>query len=340
MASENETRPESGNSPASPDGAGGGNGLPAGGTERGGAPLNDVMIAMDVVDTLRHDSSMVERELNDDARRQDLIDRLREIYKGQGIEVPDRILEEGVKALEEDRFSYEPPDPNALATKLAKLYVTRWSWGRYVLGIVGGLIAFFLVNYAVYQRPQHLAAQAHKQELTALPGRIKKLTADIRSEAADPLVAARAEGVAKSGLNAATGGNRIEAAKVENELKETLARLRTEYKIRIVNRQGEVSGLWRIPKANPETYNFYLVVEAIGPDGKPIPQKITNEETGKTQTVSTWAVRVDRDVLVSVKADKDDDGIIQNRIVGRKVRGRLDPDWTIAAKGGAITRWK
>ena len=62
------------------------------------------MIAMDVVDTLRHDRLIVDRELNDAGRHDDLIKRLREIYKGQGIEVPDHILEEGVKALKEDRF--------------------------------------------------------------------------------------------------------------------------------------------------------------------------------------------------------------------------------------------
>ena len=70
-------------------------------------PLDDVMIAMDVVDTLRHDRRILERELNDERRRAELIERLRNLYKGQGIEVPDSILEEGVRALEERRFVYE-----------------------------------------------------------------------------------------------------------------------------------------------------------------------------------------------------------------------------------------
>jgi hypothetical protein len=60
---------------------------------------------MDVVDTLRHDQRLVERELSADASDEALIKRLREVYKGQGIEVPDRVLEEGVKALKEKRFS-------------------------------------------------------------------------------------------------------------------------------------------------------------------------------------------------------------------------------------------
>ena len=53
-------------------------------------PLDNVMIAMDVVDTLRHDQLIVERELNEDVRKAKLIERLREIYRGQGIDVPDR----------------------------------------------------------------------------------------------------------------------------------------------------------------------------------------------------------------------------------------------------------
>ena len=44
---------------------------------------------MDVVDTLRHADRLVERELEGDARRAALKQRLREIYAGQGIAVPD-----------------------------------------------------------------------------------------------------------------------------------------------------------------------------------------------------------------------------------------------------------
>ena len=304
-------------------------------------PLDDVMIAMDVVDTLRHDRSLVERELNDEARRKDLIDRLRKIYSGQGIEVPNRILEEGVRALEENRFTYTPPDPNTLSSRLAKLYVTRGSWGRYVVGLAAGLAAFFLVNYLVFERPQHLKAEAEQHELTELiPARVQKLVDDIRSEASDGLVATRAEAIAKTGLNAASSGDLAAARKSEQQLSDTLEQLRAAYEIRIVNREGDVTGLWRIPKANPDTYNFYLVVEAIDANGKRVPQLITNEETGKRERVETWAVRVDRPVLVSVKADKDDDGIIQNNIAGRKFRGELDPQWSIEVQDGDITRWK
>ena len=67
------------------------------------APLDDVMLAMDVVDTLRHREHLVRRELNEKDREKALIARLREIYAGQGIDVPDAVLVEGVNALRDNR---------------------------------------------------------------------------------------------------------------------------------------------------------------------------------------------------------------------------------------------
>ena len=68
------------------------------------APLDEVMLAMDVVDTLRHRQDLVERELLGDAREKQLIEKLREIYHQQGIEVTDDILKAGVSAMAESRF--------------------------------------------------------------------------------------------------------------------------------------------------------------------------------------------------------------------------------------------
>ena len=71
--------------------------------------LDDMMIAMDVVDTLRHREDLVRRELSEEGRESELIARLRQIYRDQGIEVPDHVLAEGVKALKDSRFVYTPP---------------------------------------------------------------------------------------------------------------------------------------------------------------------------------------------------------------------------------------
>ena len=87
-------------------------------------PLDEVMLAMDVVDTLRHRELLVARELAAEDRDRELIQRLQEIYAAQGIEVPERVLELGVQARRENRFVYEPPKPS-LSLTLARLYIAR-----------------------------------------------------------------------------------------------------------------------------------------------------------------------------------------------------------------------
>ena len=130
-----------------------------------------------------------------------------------------------------------------------------------------------------------------------------------------------------------------EARAARADLEDQLARLRAEYTIRIVSRKGELSGLWRIPKVNRTARNYYLVVEAIDKRGDIVKQTILNEETSKRETVDKWAVRVPREVLERVRADKADDGIINANRVAEKKRGFLEPDWRIPVSGGAITQW-
>ena len=106
------------------------------------------MVAMDVVDTLRHRDLIVDRELDSEGRRQRLIARLRDIYTAQGIEVSDAALSAGVNALEEDRFSYTPTT-GGFSVKLARLYVSRRRWFKpLAVGAVavpgrGGACVFF-----------------------------------------------------------------------------------------------------------------------------------------------------------------------------------------------------
>src|SRR5512134_1388357 len=95
------------------------------------APLDELMLAMDVVDTLRHRELVLERELDADDRDQRLLERLREIYTAQGIVVTDEVLVQGVRALREERFLYPAPVAS-VGRSLATLYVTRGRWGKWV----------------------------------------------------------------------------------------------------------------------------------------------------------------------------------------------------------------
>ena len=115
-------------------------------TAKPAAPLDEVMLAMDVVDTLRHRQDLATRELGTDANERQLIDRLRDIYHQQGIEVPDHILKEGVAALQESRFVYDPPKPG-FGASLARLYVGRKTWGKPVGAVLAALLVIGMLPF-------------------------------------------------------------------------------------------------------------------------------------------------------------------------------------------------
>lgn len=300
--------------------------------------LDDLMLAMDVVDTLRHDERLVERELSASSDEA-LIARLREIYKSQGIDVPDRILKEGVKALKEKRFSYEPPGPS-LSRSLALLWIGRGRIGKALLGFVAAIFCLWLVYDFFVLRPERVALHEAQQEIAEiLPARLGDLFAEIDREAKVEKAQQEAAELLADGKAALARGDAAAARKAADDMAALRDELRTEFTLRIVNRPGEASGVWREPMINRLARNDYLVVEAIAPNGKPIPRRVLNEETGVASTVDKWGVRVSNDVFERVMADKRDNGIIENNVVGHKRRGFLDIDYAMPVLGGAITKW-
>ena len=290
-------------------------------------PLDEVMLAMDVVDTLRHQEKVVARELSSDTRDEELKQKLKRIYQAQGIDVSEQILEEGVKALQEDRFSYRPP-PSGFDLYWARIYVSRGHW----LPWIGGLAVVCLIVILAYQ-----FMVVNPRE--ALPGQLQsryELVLDkARSEAgknAVEFVHARAETLRHAddieGMQQALGA-----------LDELERRLDQNYTLQIVSRPGERTGVWRIPDINTSARNYYIIVEAIDDSGDVQQVAITNEESGKIETVSRWGVRVDESTFQTIAADKQDDGIIQNNVFGRKKQGYLEPEYLMPTPGGFITSW-
>jgi hypothetical protein len=299
----------------------------AAGPSQSRQPLDDVMLAMDVVDTLRRRERLVTAELGDADRRAELKDRLREIYDAQGIDVPDRILEEGVAALTENRFVFDPPK-DSFAVRLANLYVSRNRWGPWVLGGVAAILLIFVVHYVTVTLPTNRLGPdlaGTYEEIVAVSDSPEAIAA------ADELLAAGQD---------AFSNDRPEGAREALASLETLRdSLLQSYTLRIVNRGGELSGVWRIPDVNEAASNYYLIVEALDASGNLVRVAVENEETGQVDQVSSWGIRVDKEVFDAVAADKRDDGIIQNDVFGRKARGALQPDYAFPTTGAAITRW-
>lgn len=300
--------------------------------------LDDLMLAMDVVDTLRHQETVATRELDEETRKSQLVERLRQIYASQGITVPDRIIADGVKALEEKRFVYEPTPPS-FARTLATLWVTRRTWGLAVVGvIVAGAIGVGGYSYFVVGGAKRAAEAARIELADTLPKALAKAVQTARDEAKSSDAVARVAALASAGQAAVARADAPAAKTAVADLDKLIGTLRDSWTVQIIQRKGERSGVWRVP-ANRQSRNYYLIVEAIGADGKVLPRAITSEETSATKTVTVWGQRVPQATFDRVAADSRDDGIIQNRLVGEKKRGDLAVTWTMPAEAGTITEW-
>lgn len=406
-----------------------------------GGGLDKVMLAMDVVDTLRHQQDLVEHALGQEERDAELIARIRKIYADQGIEVSDAVIAEGVQALKKDRFTYQPPE-RGFARRLAHLYVDRGKWLRRTAIVAGlglaGWLAFAVPDWIdasqragavrsevadlrsrLAQAQERLASAQRAQAAVTAPanGAGQRLLADARAEAARAAQALaqaqaavpRLDGIASladasaieqvlvpvrtpladaeqalqqaesrlsdlsslggletalaRALAALAGGNLSAAAQADVQVIHAQARqalaagdvplargridrlnalaetVNQAYELRILSRPNEQSGVWRHPADNRNARNYYIIVEAIGPDGRPVELPVTSEEDQVQRRVSRFGIRVPQAVYDAVRADKLDNGLIDNPVFAVKRRGDLEPVYRHNVAGGYITSW-
>ena len=218
-------------------------------------PLDDMMLAMDVVDTLRRRERVAKSELDEAGREADLKERLHKIYADQGLEVSDRIIEQAVAALREERFAYKPP-PSSLATRLALLYIRRGVWGKWLAGIAGAGVLGTSLFYFLVVAPK-----------AALPRELTDLHREVAAMAQTPDAQSAVNRVYHAGQAALREDNRAAAKEALAKLGDLRSVLGQEYTLRIVNRPGVMTGVYRIPDVNTGARNYYIVVEGRGPLG-------------------------------------------------------------------------
>jgi len=300
--------------------------------------LDELMLAMDVVDTIRHQDLIVERELGQADRDAALKERLRQVYESQGLDVTDRILDAGIAALKESRFTYTPPPPGWRRT-LARMWIRRGTVAIVLAVVV--VLAAAVAAYSGWQsaRSARLAEAARIELTETLPRALESAGAGALDAAAVPEATAAANMLIQEGEAALTRGDREAARGAIEGLNTLRAGLIQDYELTIVSRPGADTGVFRVPDVNRGARNYYLVVEAIGPEGTALAQRITSEEDGSTRTVTQWAVRVPEATYNAVAADKQDDGIVENDIIGEKPRGQLEIEYRMPVLGGAITEW-
>jgi hypothetical protein len=301
--------------------------------------LDELMLAMDVVDTIRHRELLVARELAQGDRDEALKARLREIYRGQGLEVSDAAIEQGIKALKESRFVYVPPAPG-VGRSLAMAWVRRRIIGRWVGGIAAVCVSLWAIGYFGFELPRQRALAETQLALTQnLPRELLAVAQSVRVETKDAAVLAQVDGFERDGNAALARGDVVGARASIAALEELRARLVSTYVLNVVSGESDTSGVWRVSTVNPGARNYYLIVEAVQADGQRMEVTVVNEETGKSATVTRWGVRVPEAFFNDIRRDKLDNGIIEKNPIGRKLRGELDPRYTFPKEGGAITSW-
>jgi hypothetical protein len=149
----------------------------------------------------------------------------------------------------------------------------------------------------------------------------------------------RARALAADGEAALKAGDAAATRQKLAQLTALREKLEQSYVLRIVAKPGQQSAVWRVPRLNPAGRNYYIIVEAVDGQGRPVAVDITSEEDNKTARVSTFGIRVDQRTFEQIRADKEDDGIIQNNRFGEKQAGSLEPRYNLPTPGGAILQW-
>ncbi len=201
-----------------------------------------------------------------------------------------------------------------------------------------GRIELLAVNLAKAETAQQTAEANQK-----LVDITRKRVSDAQAQIASANLTAEARRALGDQLNEITAAaTRGDASGVDaaNLTYDNLFRfISTPYTIQIVNRDGVKTGFWRMYKPTGKK-NFYLVVEAIGPNGRPATVSIKNFESGIQSDVKTWAISVPESLFNRVASEKKSTGSIANDKAGQKDAGALSITYSIPTiDNQTITKW-
>lgn len=107
------------------------------------AELQDALLTMDVVDQLRYRNAEMKALADSGHDNATLKQRLLELYRSQGIEVSDEILEAGIQAQREQRYLYTAP--RGWKAWLARRWIDRRRVLRWALIVAAALLALGMV---------------------------------------------------------------------------------------------------------------------------------------------------------------------------------------------------
>ncbi len=307
--------------------------------------LHEMLQVMDVARTLRKEQQTVEQEFN----REETVELLREKLLASAEITGDMVTPEEVDAAINLYFdnlhTFREPAPG-VSTVLAHVYI----WRRRIASALCLLLCIGLLGWWLFfasTGPFSKASRTHRAIATHMP-EIERASASIRTVSRQPDVTAQVERLEQEANIARDAGDINRLAELQQRLTQLEARLLEEYEVRIVSGAGEQSGVDRYltDSDGTRTSGDYVIVQAKAPDGEVLSRTIQNAETGREERVTVWAERVPAAVYNRIKADKQEDGILNETLFALKRRGDTDEQVVLPGEDGTplnrdsqITRW-
>jgi len=106
--------------------------------------------------------------------------------------------------------------------------------------------------------------------------------------------------------------------------------------IKIAEGNEKTSGFWMPSEDGTEQH--FIVVEAVGQDGKPELVDVEDMMSGTRHRTSSFAVLVPEDEFIRLAAEKSDNGTFANPVAGSS--GKSGIDWSIKTDGRILVNWQ
>jgi hypothetical protein len=343
--------------------------------------MHDMLRIMDVASALRRERETAEAQLDAATAKARLRDRLLATAAAAGEPVTPAEVDAAIAHYFAEQHRYADP-PNGLKNFLAHCWVQRLGC-VFLLILLGTftLVAVLVANSVMGDPPAKPVVapppvvapkvtpvpatpppaptpvvEAPKptprveppkppvEDLATVWAKFQAAAAAAREIAADDVARASVDQVVKLGRLHHEAQNLERLRMARSELDEVATRLAEEYTVTIVDRSGVKSGFERL--YNGRVSGYYLVVEALDRNGNALRRSIVNTETKSRDMVTMWGEEVELDVFERIVADKQKDGVVDENVVAKKVRGIMSEEFVLddgrgkpIAKGRRVTKW-
>jgi hypothetical protein len=298
---------------------------------------------MDMARAMRDERATVERELNVEETRELLRKKLLSSTEISGDVLRPEEVDIAIDQYFASLHTYRDPPLN-WAVFWAHVYVRRW-------GVLASLLVLTLVSIGLWRTvPSMTPAARNERQVVAAKTNVGALARSVQAEAVEPAAQERAAQLAREVEAATANNNANQLHNLEAKLLSLRQQLNEEYEVHIVSDRGRKSAIDRyFGKLNASNLTkepaWYVIVEAHNSRGQLMTQSIRNSETGKLQSVTTWAERVPQEVYERLKADKKD-GVLNETLFSVKERGYLGEQMKLRGadgkpleKTGQLTSW-